>query len=241
MDDSLADGLGFLGLSGNDSKVYYALLKLQDATAYEISKKTGIHRSNTYDCLYRLVEKGLASFTVVNNVKRYEVAEPTQIRAVIEEHGEKIEKLIRQAKSRDKVDVHVRIFEGPKGLSQVYRDIIEVGKDYYALGATGNIYELLEGEYEVFVRQRVEKGMKLYAIFDETKKNTKITKFKNITSRYMPPGFISPINTTVYGDKVVMYVWSQQPNSPTVILIESKTTAKAFKAYFDLMWKMATK
>ena len=157
MDEELLNGLKFLGLSGNDAKIYCALLRLPDASAYQLSKKTGIHRSNTYDSLNRLVEKGLSSYTFVNNVKRYTSVEPSQISSKIVDQANKIGSIINQYNQTEKPHIQVRIFEGAKGLSQVYQDIINSGHDYYALGATGKIYDLLKDEYEVFVRKRVEK------------------------------------------------------------------------------------
>jgi len=230
-----------LGLRGNDANTYSSLLSLKDATAYEISKKTGIHRGNVYDSLNRLVEKGLVSYVIKNKVKHYEAAEPTRLLELLKEKELVLQKIIEDLREKEKPTVQVKIFEGKKGLALVYQDIINTGEDYYALGATGKIYETLESTYESFMRKRKEKKMRLYAIFDQNAKKQKVFQFKGMISRFMPPGYISPINTTIYRNKVAMYIWTDEPNSPIVILIESPIVAQAFKNYFDLVWSIAEK
>ncbi len=230
-----------LGLHGNDANTYSVLLNIRDATAYEISKKTGIHRGNVYDCLNRLVEKGLVSYVIKNKVKHYEAAEPTRLLELLKERESALQGIIEKLREKEKPVVQVKIFEGKKGLAQVYQDIINTGEDYYALGATGRIYETLESTYESFMKKRKEKKMKLYAIFDQDAKRKKVFRFRGMISRFMPRGYISPINTTVYRNKIALYIWTDEPNSPIVILIESPIVAKAFKNYFDLVWSISEK
>ena len=53
-----------LGLNKNEAKVYYALMQKNQATASELVKLLGMHRSMIYDNLERLVDKGLVSFVI---------------------------------------------------------------------------------------------------------------------------------------------------------------------------------
>ncbi|MEA4883688.1 MAG: helix-turn-helix domain-containing protein [Clostridia bacterium] len=54
----LVDALQGMGLSLNEAKAYYALVREGPANGYEISKRSGITRSVVYGVLDRLVEKG---------------------------------------------------------------------------------------------------------------------------------------------------------------------------------------
>ncbi|MFH1126359.1 MAG: helix-turn-helix domain-containing protein, partial [Candidatus Altiarchaeota archaeon] len=150
----MAKELEAIGVTGNDAEVYIALAKTGETTAYEISKKTGIHRGNVYDCLDRLIEKGLISYITKNKIKYYQVTEPSKLLELLKEKEKALQSLAEQIVSRKKEPgVKVRIFEGKKGLAMVYRDILDTGQDYYALGATGKIYALLGFTYEMFVKQ----------------------------------------------------------------------------------------
>ncbi len=44
--------------------------------------------------------------------------------------------------------------------------------------------------------------------------------------------------TNIYGDKVCILIWTDEPEG---IIIENGAVAKAYKSYFDFMWKFAKK
>ena len=46
-----------IGLSKQESAIYLVLLKLNLATVRDISKESGLHRTNIYDTLEKLKEK----------------------------------------------------------------------------------------------------------------------------------------------------------------------------------------
>jgi len=64
-----------IGLTGNESKIYLALLRHGTAKAGKISKRAGINRTTTYDALKRLLEKGLISYVVRENRKYFTATE----------------------------------------------------------------------------------------------------------------------------------------------------------------------
>src|SRR3989338_463264 len=59
-----------VGLSKNETKVYLALLEIGAATAGEIASQAKIHRTNVYDAMERLLEKGLVTFTTDDHDSR---------------------------------------------------------------------------------------------------------------------------------------------------------------------------
>jgi hypothetical protein len=60
---------------------------------------------------------------------------------------------------------------------------------------------------------------------------------KNLTEhRYMPNLAESPAVTNVYGDKIAIVIWTDEPEG---IIIENAAAAKAYRSYFDVMWKNA--
>ena len=58
-----------LGLSPNESKIYFALLDIGSSTADKISQKAGIHRRTIYDNIEKLLNKGLINYTIRGNKK----------------------------------------------------------------------------------------------------------------------------------------------------------------------------
>ena len=74
-----------IGLSVTESKVYLALLELGNALAGEITKKSQINRTNVYDALERLIEKGLVTYVISANRKVFEPVNPERLKEILEE------------------------------------------------------------------------------------------------------------------------------------------------------------
>ena len=61
------DKLREAGLTGNESKVYYELLKKGQLSANQLAKNIGMDRTLTYTVLNHLIEKGMVSYTIKSN------------------------------------------------------------------------------------------------------------------------------------------------------------------------------
>lgn len=66
----LIENLMEFGLTRQEANIYLNLIKRGMQTGYEAAKQTGISRSNAYNALAGLVEKG-AAYTCEGNAKRY--------------------------------------------------------------------------------------------------------------------------------------------------------------------------
>jgi len=64
------------GLTENEARVYLAIVEIGEATTTPIRKKTDIHMSRVYEALNSLVEKGLVSYFLKNNVKHFQASDP---------------------------------------------------------------------------------------------------------------------------------------------------------------------
>ncbi len=56
--------------------------------------------------------------------------------------------------------------------------------------------------------------------------------------RFISKPFEDLIFTEIYGNKVAIFIYSEQPS---VIIIESEEVAKSYKRYFDILWKTTKK
>lgn len=70
MDSKLIEDLMAFGLSRQEALIYMELLRLGQTTGYEISKETGISRSNVYQSLSELVNKG-ACYLIQGEATKY--------------------------------------------------------------------------------------------------------------------------------------------------------------------------
>ena len=102
-----------LGFSRNESKVYFNLLKSGLSTVSEISSNTSIHRTNIYDCLERLIEKGLVTYIYKGKGKKYQASNPNKIKDLLKEKEENFSKILpemiklrQSSPSNELVEIH---------------------------------------------------------------------------------------------------------------------------------------
>ena len=79
--------------------------------------------------------------------------------------------------------------------------------------------------------------IKIKAIYGQTAKD-KIKPFPNQESRFILDVYNLPSSTTIYGKKVAIIIYSEQPSG---ILIESKEVAESYMNYFKLLWRISKK
>lgn len=228
-----------LGLQESDIKVYLSLLKRGLSTATQIAKHTELNRSHTYDKLDLLLKKGLISFVIKNNVKYFQASNPEKILDYISEMQKEIKDIIpalNKIQIKPESKTSVELYQGNEGMKTVFKDVIRKGKDYYVFGEEGKFQET----FPIFIQQllRDVKGLKLneYLLSKESQRNKILTIPNNTKIKYLPDRFFSPVMTTVYGDNIAIFIWS---DPLFTILIKDKNVAESFKSYFDLLWEIA--
>ncbi len=233
------------GLTNTEEKVYLAMLKLGSTPASDIIKETQLHRTTVYDVLNRLISKGLVSFIIKNKIRYYSPTNPSKFLDIALEEEKKAEKKQRAAKriikyinSLKKEQKHksiVQIFVGIDGEKTVMDDIIETGEDFYIIGGGGTFRASMPIYTEQWAMKRRKKNIRAKII--STEKN-EAPKWKLNEIRYIPKEYQAPAVTFVYGNKVAIFIHEEPIN---IIVIESTKVARAYKNYFNLLWKIAKK
>ena len=235
-----------IGLSEKESKVYLALLELEDALVSEIAEKTRINRSLLYTILNDLANKGIVTYILKNNVRYYRAAEPTKMLSMLKEKEKILESilpnLIELHKPRTKKPI-VEILEGKEGIKTILNDILKVKKEWDAFGAPGKGPEILGAWVEAFEKERSKSGIILKAIFMKTEEGIKrgrdLKKLKNTNIKYMPVTYWSPASNYVYGDRIVIIFWYKE--FPFAVRIIDKNLAESYRNHFKALWKIAKK
>jgi len=95
-----------------------------------------------------------------------------------------------------------------------------------------------------FIKQYHKKriGLKIFQkhIYDEDapRRIEYLNKLPYTEVAFLPNSINSPATTTIYGDKVAFYIWSEPILS---ILIESERMAETYKNYFEILFNLAIK
>ncbi|MBD3247410.1 hypothetical protein GF378_02210 [Candidatus Pacearchaeota archaeon] len=231
--------LGKLGLQEAEIKIYMALLKKGLSTATQISQYTALNRSHIYDKLDILLEKGLISFVIKNNVKYFKASDPEKILDYIKEIQTNIQDIIpdlNQIKNVSKPKTVVELYQGKEGMKTVLKDVIREGKNFSVFGEEGQFQETLPVYIHQFLRDVKHNQIKERLLSKEEKRGKLILTEENTEVRHLPDNFFSPVTMVVYGDKIAIFIWAEPQ---FVVLIKDDGVAKAFNSYFNVLWEIA--
>jgi sugar-specific transcriptional regulator TrmB len=235
-----------VGLTGNEADIYLALLELGPSLVGKIVEKTKINRTNIYDRIERLINKGLVSYVIKNNRKYFYAAKPERIMRYLEEKEEKIKEEKEAVQSMlpelEKIqpvikEEAVEVYEGKEGLKTILEDIIRTKQDILTYGSEGNFSKILKYYFKHYLNRLEKTGIKMKVIFnyDDTRKTF---EWKFAEARYISKEYKTPTETTIFGNKVAIFLLTEEPKA---ILITSDVIADSYKKHFNLLWKIAKK
>ena len=235
-----------IGLTDNEADIYLALLSIGPSLVSKIVEKTRINRTHIYDRLSHLMKKGLVAYVIKNNRKHFYAAEPKRLLRYLEEKQEEIAKEKEEVKSilpkLEKIipeikDESVEVYEGKEGLKTILEDIIRSKEDILTYGSEGNFSNVLRFYFKHYLKRLEKTGISMKVLFNYDS-SRKPFSWKFAKARYLPKIYKTPTETTIYGEKVTIFILT---GSPKVILIKSKTVAESYKRYFNVLWRMGKK
>jgi len=228
-----------LGLTRNEIKVYMTLLKIKSGLAGEVTKLSGIHRRSVYDAIERLVQKGLISYALEGKRKYFQIEKPERLMDIMsnwqEELKEKLPKFLTLYEGGLEKQ-QALMYRGTNGLKSVMDDQIDVGKDIYIYGAYGDLDKRLKYFFAQFEKRRLKKKIHVKLVFDENNRSRWAGGLPLVDAKFISSGFSGPVTTEIYGNRVIIIHWT---DNPIIFMIRSPEVAASYKKYFDLIWKIA--
>lgn len=232
-----------IGFTKNESKIYFSLLKKGSNTPSEISSNTSIHRTNVYDCLERLIEKGLVNYIHKEGKKYYQASNPTKIRDILKEKEQKFNDLLPEMlklKQNPRINELAEIHRGIKALRMILYSFLTKKNPILVYGIPKIALNYMEDFIILYHKRRIKKKIIMKHISDEnaTKRITQLNKMPYTYARYLPKMKNTPVSTNICGNEIVFILWSE---SPYIIKIKNKEIANSYKNYFDLLWELSKK
>ena len=229
------------GLTKNESKVYLKLSELGLSSAYKIAKESGLYKSNTYEALKKLEEKGLISRKIIDKKVLYEALDPASILNLIELKKEKLSRIIPQIRLNQQYvtsESTINIYKGTEFLRSLFYHFLTFNEPILAYGIPKKAYEVVKYWIDKFHQERINKRIKMYHIynFDAAERVKKLNKLTFTPVRCLPQLFDSQVATIVCGDEVVLNIFKPVLK---IIQIKDKDLAEAYKKYFKILWKNA--
>lgn len=234
-----------LGLNKKESDLYIAFLGIGQGTVSEISKYARINRTNTYNILASLSQKGLVSFSGKEPRQEYRCESPEKILKFLKSKIERDQEDYRYAEiilpelksmyksgSRPKI----KFYEGIEGLKEVYEDTLTAKAPFVAIASYENMHNTLKDYFPKYYKRRAAKGLKVRGIVPATPLSLERKKMNPFEARELaivPKELfdISP-DIEIYDNKVMIASWKEELG----IIIESQEIADALKKLFELAW-----
>lgn len=175
MENTFLDNLVLFGLTRIEAQIYSTLLSHGEMTGYEVSKETGVSRSNVYAGLSALVEKG-AAYLIEGEAAKYT---PVEIKKFTENVISKMERtageLEKQAPTKIVQSTGYITILGSENIRNKIREMLNSTELRLYILAPGKIIS----EFDEELKNLVADGKKVVILTDEYKlKGAKVYETK---------------------------------------------------------------
>lgn len=127
-----------IGLNDREASIYLELLRLDNSSVLDLSKKTNILRTSVYPILDALMEKGLISEVKIGKKVFFQAEAPERIGTYIQsqkikldEQAQLVDEFVPQLKSLSRQTGEkpiVKIYEGREGMFKAFEESFGYGK-----------------------------------------------------------------------------------------------------------------
>lgn len=230
-----------LNLDENEIRVYLSCLSLGSSKVNEISRKSELIRTTCYGVLKSLIEKGLISTILVDNVTHFQATSPKQLVSMLEEKRKKIISILPQLEglSQSINTTHkVQLFEGKEGLKTVFNDLVsKKNEEIRIIGFLNKWLSFSESYSDIYYRKKKENHITARVLVDDSEKD--FAKNKKIGGSDIK--FIKDLDIDsecfIYQDKIAFV--SFEENNLKGVIIQDKQMNKLQSLVFDNLWKIA--
>lgn len=160
--NQLIEKLMSFGMTRQEATLYLCLAQNGELTGYEAAKQTGISRSNAYNALAGLVDKG-AAYTTEGNAIKYRLVDieefcSNKIRAL-----EEMKKQLKAYMPKPKLETEGYLtIVGDKHIGDKVKNMLSQSAQRVYLSMTGNYIRLFEQE----IKETIEIGRKVVILTD---------------------------------------------------------------------------
>lgn len=223
-----------LGMEEQEVKTYLALLDLGESTATSLAERTGLGRVHMYQIVNWLIEKGLASYIIKNNVKYFSASAPEILLKDLHQKEQDLQKILPELKGRQMTSVletKIEVYRSREGVNTILKIIIKDKKPYCILGGAQEACSLFKIENMRFIKQ--SEKLKLHGRILARKKDSFFVG-RSEDYRFIPENLISSTTQMIWGNKTAIFIWSEPYYA---ILIDNKEVTRSNLITFNYLWR----
>jgi HTH-type transcriptional regulator, sugar sensing transcriptional regulator len=233
------DVLTAIGLEEREARIYIALLRLGVSTATKLSEDVNIDRTTIYDILNRLINKGIVSYVINDNIRCFSAISPQQLLKELQDKEEELKDIVPRLAAiskKEKEKTTVEVFKGKGGITTIFKMILRERKNYVFIGAGQQISEAVPIPLYKFLKEAHKLKLSGKLLLEEGFGESELDIVgKRETYKIISKDFTST-STFVWGGKTAFLVFSEPYYT---ILIESKEISDRHRLYFDYLWGQA--
>ncbi len=230
-----------IGLSQTEASVYAALVDISEGSIGEIVKQANVHRTNAYQALERLIQKGLVSYVTRNDAKFFSIKDPTHLLRMVKEKEEAIERILPELllpKQLAKAKGEATIYEGIQSFQRILDHFLTFNEPILVYGIPKDAPEQMKHFIVQYHKRRIAKKILMQHIYnyDAQERITFLNTMPYTQAKSLPQRFESFVSTNICGDEVVLVMWAEKP---FVVQIKNAVVADSYKKYFAILWNHA--
>ena len=229
------------GFTENEVHVYLTLIDKGSLKAGSIAQLVHMNRGSCYHALKRLMERGIVGHTWIGKIQWFQPIEPERLLDYVKEKEENIRSVLPELQARYKElpkTGRIKLFRGKRGIQTMLLDLLDKGRTVRAFGQENILVKTLPHFIPRFSKEKIKKGIKTKLIIGQPKERKMMEIGAQTEVRFFPMHIESPVNFSVYSDRVLLMVLGDEPEG---VMIENAQVAKAYKQIFDFMWENAKK
>jgi sugar-specific transcriptional regulator TrmB len=238
--ESIKDFLRSIGIGKNESEIYIILIAEGPLTAFEIAKKSGVHRSNVYDAVENLVSHGFAWETIHDGKKIFCARPPTSLLDYIRHKETELREIIKKIifNPSKKEESGAYLSKGKFALKEAVMGLLAPKKPIFVFGIPHHANEIIGPILQEFHKERVRQRIFMKHIYNSegAERARYLNSMLYTEARCLPSKYDSATTTNIVGDRVVLINWTPEIS---VIEIHDVGVANSYRNYFEMLWKQS--
>lgn len=235
-----------IGLDDKEAKIYLASLQLGPASIQELSKSSGVKRSTVYEVIDALTDKALITISQKGKRKVFTAQEPDNLLLYLKQKENVLAQIMPDLEALKNASANkptIRIFEGQKGLEQIYEDMIKKSGSIDLLAApeemiSKGIAEYLKDWHKRRYAAKIPiRFISINNIGDEAMTNEKVAEKESLkVIKYLSKNnYPFTVGTYIYRNKVAFVSFGEK--EMVGIIIRSPEINKTMKMIFEFFWR----
>lgn len=229
-----------IGLNKTETQVYLFILGNGLSTPPMIARGAKINRTNSYQVLKSLQDKGLLEQQKIRKRKAYLARDPQALLLAIEEKKEIIERIVpdlRALYTVQKNKPNIRFYEGLDGIQELYWQTLSAEK-IMGIGSTNNLASLAPAFFTRYQKEIKKRGIIFADILTAASRQkgapeTLAALDALYEVSYLPEKFKDQPTDILIWDNNIALITLQEPIFGTVLT--SPLLAQTFRVVFEAL------